>query len=185
MITRDTDSGLEWLDLTVTAGRSYSDISGKLGAEQEFSGWQYATAIQVGGFLDAFGGDSNYYSGWSTQNNGLFDSVAPLWGDLYSSRYSFISVGDGYSGAILKPANVEGNVTTYAYLNDWYKDSLAKSMDYIYTDYDISMTLTSPDIGSALTRDVSAVPIPAAVWLFCTGLVGMFGMTRKKRSLAA
>jgi hypothetical protein len=38
LITHDTDSGLEWLDLTATNHRSYSDISSQLGIGGEFEG---------------------------------------------------------------------------------------------------------------------------------------------------
>ncbi|MCP4042838.1 MAG: VPLPA-CTERM sorting domain-containing protein, partial [Gammaproteobacteria bacterium] len=29
--------------------------------------------------------------------------------------------------------------------------------------------------------DVSAVPVPAAVWLFGSGLIGLLGVARRKR----
>ena len=77
-----TGSGLEWLDLTATTARSYNDISTKFGAGQEFEGWRYATIAEVSDFFDVFGGDNGYYTGWSSQNNGLFDSIAPFWGDV-------------------------------------------------------------------------------------------------------
>lgn len=35
-----------------------------------------------------------------------------------------------------------------------------------------------------ITTDVSAVPVPAAVWLFGSGLVGLVGMARRKRKAA-
>ena len=46
-ITRDTTTGLDWLDLTETNGRIYNDISSKLGAGQEFDGWCYASSEDV------------------------------------------------------------------------------------------------------------------------------------------
>ena len=99
LITRDTDNSLEWLDLTVTTYRSYNDISSKLGSGQEFDGWRYASSAEVGGFFDAFGGNSDYYSGWSTENNGLFDALAPYWGDPYCVRFGS-TTGEGRSYAI-------------------------------------------------------------------------------------
>jgi hypothetical protein len=42
-ITLDTDSGLEWLDLTVTQNRSYADVANQFGSGGEFQGWRHAT----------------------------------------------------------------------------------------------------------------------------------------------
>jgi len=37
----------------------------------------------------------------------------------------------------------------------------------------------------SVTADVSAVPVPAAVWLFGSGLLGLVGVARRKKALAA
>lgn len=42
-ITIDTDSGLQWLDLTVTQNRSYADVASQFGSGGEFQGWRHAT----------------------------------------------------------------------------------------------------------------------------------------------
>ena len=98
LITQDTASGLEWLDLTVTAGMSYNEVSAQLGTGGAFDGWVYATVAQVEGLWTAFGGDSAYYNGWSTQNNGLFDVMAPYVGDLTChDQQSSCGTGQGYS----------------------------------------------------------------------------------------
>jgi hypothetical protein len=96
LITQDTDSGLERLDLTVTDGLSYYDVVALMGDGDSLQGWRYTTRAEVGGLWDAFGGDSNYYSGTSTQNNGLFDAMAPFVGDLYC-EVNVCTPGDGYS----------------------------------------------------------------------------------------
>jgi hypothetical protein len=36
--------------------------------------------------------------------------------------------------------------------------------------------------GSACTFDTSAVPVPAAVWLFGSGLIGLVGIARRKKA---
>lgn len=45
--TSDPNQMLEFLDLTVTYGRTYTDISGKLGWGDEFAGHRYATEIEI------------------------------------------------------------------------------------------------------------------------------------------
>ncbi len=46
-LTRDTATGLDWLDVTHSTGRKYTDISGKFGAGQEFEGYRFATISEV------------------------------------------------------------------------------------------------------------------------------------------
>jgi len=38
------------------------------------------------------------------------------------------------------------------------------------------------NVVSYLVREVSAVPVPAAVWLFGSGLIGLVGVVRRKKS---
>jgi hypothetical protein len=45
-LTRDTTSGLDWLDLTFSASRSYSEVVRAL-ANREYGGFRYATEAEV------------------------------------------------------------------------------------------------------------------------------------------
>jgi uncharacterized repeat protein (TIGR01451 family) len=55
LITRDTTSGLDWLDLTQTANRSYNDVSSQLGTGGQFAGFRYATQAEVTALFSQFG----------------------------------------------------------------------------------------------------------------------------------
>lgn len=46
-ITLDTDTGLEWLDLTITAGASFDDVSAQLGTGGTYEGFRYASMSEV------------------------------------------------------------------------------------------------------------------------------------------
>jgi hypothetical protein len=35
----------------------------------------------------------------------------------------------------------------------------------------------------SITADVAAVPVPAAVWLFGSGLLGLIGVARRKKTV--
>jgi hypothetical protein len=181
LITQDTSSGLEWLDLTVTADFSYDYVSNQLGVGQEFEGWRYATAEEVTGFWDAFGGDSNYYNGLSTQNNGLFDLIAPYWGDLHCEQSACIT-GEGYSFAITIDSTKDG-FQNIALASDWIVLDWHPTQDEFNSFYlSINDRGRYYDVGSALVRDISTVPVPAAFWLFGSGFIGLIGVARRKKS---
>jgi hypothetical protein len=50
-ITRDTVTGLEWLDLTASVGKSYNQVSSLFDAGEEFEGWRHAWGSEITTFL--------------------------------------------------------------------------------------------------------------------------------------
>lgn len=47
----DTESGLEWLDVTASVGLSYDDVSANFGDGGLFPGWRYASTAEFQGLL--------------------------------------------------------------------------------------------------------------------------------------
>ncbi len=45
-LTIDTDTGLEWLDWTVSAGISYNDMITKFDVDETYEGWRHATEMK-------------------------------------------------------------------------------------------------------------------------------------------
>jgi len=183
LITQDTDSGLEWLDLTVTSNMSYNDVSAQLGAGGDYEGWRYATRVEIASLWDAFGGDSTFYYGLSSHNNGLFDLMAPYIGDLYCLSNG-CSTGEGESWFITGDYFL--NYTNQVYVsvaNDRATHSFSLTEDLLDLNRNAySLDYTFEYAGSALVREISTVPVPAAVWLFGSGLIGLVGMARRKKA---
>jgi hypothetical protein len=183
LITIDTSSGLEWLDITATTSRSYNDINSKLGPGQEFDGWRYASSLEISGFWDAFGGDNSHYDGWSIENNGLFDAIAPYWGDAYCQEMG-CSPGEGYLFAIHAEVRSESAQFRSKIFDDINDPDNTITQDYFklingWSDVEESSFL----IGHALVRVTDfVVPVPAAMWLFGSGLIGLIGVARRKKS---
>jgi len=201
LITRDTNSGLEWLDLTVTVGRSANDIRSQILAGGEFEGWRFANAFNVETFFNAFGGFSidpaagtSAYDGWSTINNGLFLNIATMWGDLRCYQIG-CAEGEGQSHFLIEEGGLvvdNGNGPVYStgwnvagVIGDIVTDSRSSIQDLVdidwlnpWPDYDE----TNPTVGSALIRNISPVPLPATIWLFGSGLLGLIGMSRRKQA---
>ena len=53
--TSDTQTGLDWLDLTETSGLSYEYVSSQLGGGGRFEGWSFAEQEQINTFFSNAG----------------------------------------------------------------------------------------------------------------------------------
>jgi len=190
LITRD-DNGLEWLDVSETMGRSYNDVSSKLGSGQEFDGFRYSTRDELAGLWDSAGGDNNFYDGTSTQNDGLFDILAPyLSENLPANRPDLGTPWNGYAiiGAHCAPipslcATWEGgDQQWYSVMSPDINSSNNPETDFFYIDNGwIKNDTSRPVYASGLVR-VSEVPIPAAIWLFGTALIGLVGFGKRRKA---
>jgi len=54
-ITLDSDTNLEWLDVTETRGLSYQQVSSMLGSGQLYEGWRYASVSEFETLVSNFG----------------------------------------------------------------------------------------------------------------------------------
>ena len=89
-VTTDSDSGLDWLDLTISSGRSFSDVSTQFGSNGDFEGWRYANISEVKQLLINAGADINFITAlsnesganmWAPENNGVVAPLLQLWGE--------------------------------------------------------------------------------------------------------
>ena len=180
LITLDTVNKLEWLDLTYTSGRSYGEISSKFDAGDEFEGWRYATENEIVGLFDSVGGDSDYYySYWNQENNGLFDVLAPYWGDLQAEELPSVEIGEGGSRFFYDGLFTNGTLVSTGELYDGESSGGAHSDFVQINSSSQDHNFASWQMGSALVRS-SVVPVPAAAWLFGSALIGLAGIKRKK-----
>jgi hypothetical protein len=122
-------NGLHWLDLSQTANMSFTTVNAQLAAGGTFDGFRYATLAEVEGLWNSADGDDNYYSGWSPQNNGVFDTLAPFWGDLYCAISNCL-VGYGYSQALTAYSDTAGS-HAFVYIYDLVSHSLSASRDFL------------------------------------------------------
>ena len=200
--THDTDTdivtgnGLEWLQWDRTTG--YSSVSIQSGLDIiEGGGWSIASNTQMSQLFNAFDfgltfdNDENTSQGLNTgasigEPGTEADEVfISMFGDtsdpaIYSSCY----YGDCYQRSIAFFGTDPDGDHRYnlAIVSDDYAlvdGSVEHGKVYLNADlYETDMYGYS--IAIALVRDVSTVPVPAAVWLFGSGLIGLVGVARRK-----
>ena len=196
----DLTAELDWLDITATTNRSYNDISSQLGVGGEFEGWRYATgaefeALLLGQGWTAMTCTDVLFCGWSAANNGKAEQLVSLFGDAYElnaqgeDTAGFIGglkgmIADttpGCSGTCLRQFVAELRDQGFSNPDDLLNSPLA---DFAATQTEsVGRNSTAAGRGSFLVRSATVVPIPGAVWMFGSGLLGL-AFWRRARNAA-
>jgi len=190
----------EWLELTETAGLNRDQVEAMLIDENSaLYGYQYASRQQV---RDLFLSYSTWdgVSGWRTDNTVVSGAVSFLsdFGDL-----PIVDIGEGsvtsVDGITVK---FDSRLAAFAYLGapencntrSCYAhmqvllhqgeyvaaiQSGATGWDADVQSRDLVTFQSNEGIGSFLVR-TTVVPVPAAVWLFGSGLIGLAALARRK-----
>ncbi|MDH5765681.1 MAG: VPLPA-CTERM sorting domain-containing protein [Gammaproteobacteria bacterium] len=135
---------------------------------------------------------------------GVFDKYSPLYETMYaetgleefqffgSPEYAFFFEtglgGDIRSAPTVDLVNLTADFSSFVWIAlAWYHvDSGAIAqltpIDDFYRASWSSLILGGPFDGftSEWTMDIRPVPLPSAFWLFASGLIGMFGLSRRK-----
>jgi len=182
-VTRDTSSGLDWLDLTLTAGLSYNEILAGAGGWLD-AGWRYATGSELCSmvrsegftFLDQF----NSCPGIPGYINAGIGARNQEWPEGY-----FFGVTEPVFGQIIgqfddETINAADAVGLGAFGPRVVTSFGTRGMVTILGDYFDSNT-GAPDRGSFLVRPV---PEPATGTLLGLALFGL-AADRKRRQRRA
>ena len=175
LISRDTITQLEWLDLTETNGLTFDYVSNQLGVGGEFEGWRYATSTEVVELWNNFNIDlvSTPYHNTGPVNNDLIIATSFLGNILneYSTVYSYGALGitsdTNAANQLLRLGSFNIHVTSNYYETTEQGNYWDSSRESLTT-------------GSYLVRHVTPVPIPAAIWLFFSGIIGLAALTKRQ-----
>ena len=183
---------------------SHASLVSRLGGQAYYDDvlnitWMADANINGAEFWDtqtawAAGLDINGITGWrlpSVDVNGdttIIDCSTSTQAECMDNEYGHLFY---YGSDIIKGNGneVDPNNSTTPFSNvqsDWYWSStLTGSFPYFFDFTDGSFTIASKNTNIAAWAvydgDVGAVPVPAAIWLFGSGLLGLVGMARRKK----
>ncbi len=176
-LTYDSDTGLSWLNISNTTTHSYNEIISGFGGFATDKGFRYATGKEVGVLLANYGitqiPSGTYASGGGhAEVTSLMTSYLGVTWANYNSRAIV-----GITADIGLGAQTPSHHYAYIYSNDYGQWTANQDWGQVDDNY-AGAPVTGYQISSFM---VKAVPVPAAVWLFSSGLLTLAGMARQRK----
>jgi hypothetical protein len=177
--TLDTATGLEWLDLTLTQGWSIDQIVIQGFGGYAAQGYLHATIGQICGLFGALGDSMSGCTDLAGANVILVQpSTAATLVSLLGNT-ALPAQALGAYGLFISSQNP--SLSGLACVED-NNGSCTGIVNSNVATLDIGCCSTAgslPEFGNWLVRP-HAVPVPPAVWLFGSGLLGLIGVARRK-----
>lgn len=188
---------IAWLELTATVGKSRLQVESLLASDAALDGWRYATRSEVeslydslwGGTVDGYSADNfagarTFVDAFGVHNffgaNGYDEYGSTSWATLFgSSMECGADIDSSCQGLVALYDMNYGSLINAGYFHDDY--GLSTGTDGINNQLTITSLFGYPYLGSHLVKDLAVVPLPAAVWLFGTGLAVMAAMAKRKQ----
>lgn len=184
LATLDTNSGLEWLDLTLTDGMSINQVSLELGDGGQYEGWRLATASEVHDLMRNYFG-VEYIEGEGQKTYSRYASGEQIddwqyhFGITGAEGRSMGRYDNGEGQSVM--AGTRNSGTTYI---DYNRGTLDNDKDYdgVFLVSEGGLTLSSqldPTLGGQ--REINdASDVPAPIGFAAAGLLlGLSGYRRK------
>jgi hypothetical protein len=162
-LTLDSTTKLEWLDISITANRSYNDINSQLGIGGEFEGFRYATQSDIEQFWNN-AGIFDFSNTYITNNYTPIKNLITLIGATTAPAGVFsIGLYDGLTlGGYQRTASIQ------------FRDDLGLGKANL-TLNGLSQDTNYSSHGSYLVRDAATVPEPSTLLLILTSFL-MLGL---------
>jgi len=176
-LTRDRAQRLDFLDLDITANRSFNTVSALFGVGAEFEGFRYATDAEVAQLVSNFGftpvaipePDINTIGALGDQVSGLVESVGVTRLGTTFRQAIGVAVGSSYES--------DGSVSVVQ-ITDFIENSSTTAPDSFIIELRPS-ALQSQRLGSFLVAPAT-IPEPGSI-TFCAVLCGMGMLVRRKK----
>lgn len=171
LLTYDSNSGLEWLDWTETAGRSYDDVAARFGAGGEFEGFRHATR---------------------DESRSLFLSLGMTLNTVAASNVSVIATWYAHNAPTLSPNSSYALTSTVQSPGNYYYVLLNRATGQHFDQNSFHSAATHSAVGQALVRSSSsgsggvgtvvAEPMSLATWVTVGLACSAFCGWRRRRS---
>ena len=190
-ITIDTATNLAWLDLSITTGISFNDISNELGVGGIYSGYRFASPEEVFSlFLEALipdinsAGNFGHYGTLANAEPAL--SLIELLGASYQVKISGVTLSEvaGFSSQHVLINGFDLIQMPYAIVREGVITlEGSQSFGEVFTDGTFIFPSNSYEgVGSWLVKPVDIVE-PTSIALFGLGLVGFSFFKKKEKGL--
>lgn len=199
----DTASRLDWLDVTLTAGKPRFLTERDLWTGSVYEGWRFATGDEFNALVSHYTGTSISSYGIVYQAEGLLDGLVTMLGSTLDAGYEAI-MGQTYDYA-LGVAEGDGVDYTYGFLADsttvngyyyvamladvdgpWIWGGLLSQSDKDYSiahDAAYNRVGVSSYIGSYLVRESASIPEPTSILLMLAAGLGIVGVRQSRKSV--
>ncbi len=165
-IIKNTETGLTYLGWDVLAGLNYAETLHEINNNVLYGDYHIADKEEAKTFFEAA------ISNWQ---GGLFS-----WGTDMEGVMDYYKFAEGAFGNSLVPGWA---VAMFVYDNGLYGDMQFQD------GFDYGHWFNTADPGGLISNagfllvanTVSAVPVPAAIWLFGTALIGFVGISRRRK----
>jgi len=172
-LTRDTGQGLDFLDVPLSASRSYNDVSTQFGAGGDFEGFRYASDTEVLNLINNYGFSPEVV--WDTnttgdtggdQLSGLVDLLGASQMDVDSREVN------GFTGIPHGPSQ-----RRFIQISDFLSPT---TDDLVRATNGYGDANSGPVVSSYLVRGAtSAVPEPSCLALLVVSLIGLVARQRR------
>lgn len=193
LLLEDSQSGLDWLSLSLTVGQSLDQVRAgdlltqgfRLATQQEFANLLTHVSVPLLGVLggvpapDAvsvyMGGPTTLLQGLVAGDSEIGAATVPAW-TVYLTTVSGSTGAVGDLGPYLPPTNLE------PVMGSGYAGAMSPSGMYVRSTSAPQSTSEAVDgLGVFLVREVSPVPEPATWALFGLGALGLAMMSCRRR----
>jgi len=166
--------GLRFLDMTYSDGLTLTAALADATAV-----YANARAATPGEFDDLFAAAGINYVATTTASGGFA-----------IGGYEVISEGSSYAAGpalISKLGITDGMTSTFIWTDPDGSNATSTTRDYLALTATQaflfnSTSASSSNVGWLLVSDAAVVPVPAAVWLFGSGLLGLVGIARRNKA---
>lgn len=190
----DTVSGLDWLDVTITAGMSVNSVKSQLVAGGLYEGWRYATGDEFNSLVGNYTRATISTYGYVNQEPAKIDGLVVMLGST-ADVYALSTYGATYDALLGLP---EGSGVDYTsgYLADLYSPTSAwiamlwdfdadpSNFDYSMAHYsDLYVGFSSLSNGSFLVRDNLQIPEPSSILLMLAAGLGVVSTIKNRKPI--